>query len=122
MLLRGSSQQAGLDTDLGVVTGRREGDGGVPDGDVLIAVAEALPRGDWHAVARCRDAVAERLGPQSAVDAIAIAAMFNGITRVADGTGIPLDPSTQTLTGDMRAATGIDAFAPPQKWDAAAGD
>ena len=121
MLLRGSSQQEGLNTDLGVVTGKVDGDGGVPDGDVLIALAEALPRGEWDAVARCREAVADRLGAQSAVDAVAIAAMFNGITRVADGTGIPLDPSTESLTGEMRTDTGIDAFAPPAKWDASAG-
>ena len=120
MLLRGSSQQAGLNTNLDVVTGRVTGDGGVPDGDVLIPLAEALPRGDWQAVARSRNVIANRLGAQSAVDAVAIAAMFNGITRVADGTGIPLDPSTESLTGELRADTGIDAFAPPQKWDATA--
>ena len=119
MLLRGSREQAGMDVELGVVTGQVSGDGGVPDGDLLIPLAEALPRRDWDGVAHWRDAIAERLGSQQAIDAIAVASMFNGITRVADATGIPLDDSTEGLTGELRASTGIDTFAPAEKWDSA---
>ena len=50
------------------------------------------------------------MGENAMVDALTVAAGFNGITRVADATGIPLDPTTQEVTGSMRAETGIDAF------------
>ena len=35
---------------------------------------------------------------------------LNGITRVADATGIPLDEHTAATTVEMRNATGIDQF------------
>ncbi len=46
-----------------------------------------------------------------AVDCLVVASAFNGITRVADATGIPLDENTEATTADMRAAVGLDAFA-----------
>ena len=44
------------------------------------------------------------------VDALVVASAFNGITRVADATGIPLDTNTAETTVDMRATVGLDAF------------
>ncbi|MBT3563927.1 MAG: hypothetical protein HN493_08300, partial [Gammaproteobacteria bacterium] len=34
----------------------------------------------------------------------------NGITKVANGTGLPLDKSTADITGEMRTETGIDEY------------
>ena len=50
------------------------------------------------------------MGIQPMVDALTVAAAFNGITRVADSTGIPLDENTLETTGEMREQTGIDRF------------
>ena len=50
------------------------------------------------------------MGAQETTDALVVAAAFNGITRVADATGIPLDETTATTTVELRASTGIDSF------------
>jgi hypothetical protein len=50
------------------------------------------------------------MGHQQAVDTLVVAAAFNGITRVADATGIPLDENTAATTVDMRAGVGLNAF------------
>jgi hypothetical protein len=46
-----------------------------------------------------------------------VASGFNGITRVADATGIPLDENTQQMTVDMRESTGIERFNYTEKSD-----
>ncbi len=73
-------------------------------------LGESLARGDASRLATARGGVIEALGAQAAVDAIAVASMFNAITRVADATGIPLDDSTARRTDAMRAELGIDGF------------
>lgn len=93
-----------------MVTGLGDGDGGVPCGDLLIELGEALAQGEALRLARAREGISAALGPEAAVDAVAVASMFNAITRVADATGIPLDESTAARTGEMRAKLGIDAF------------
>tara|TARA_B100000700_G_scaffold291769_1_gene351080 strand:+ start:444 stop:800 length:357 start_codon:yes stop_codon:yes gene_type:complete len=50
------------------------------------------------------------VGPEKLVDAIAIASAFNGITRVANATGIPLDETTEELTVDLRELVGMEIF------------
>ena len=94
VLLRESSKKSGEAADLGIVTGRSDGDGGVPHGAFLLALAEAVARWQWDAVADLRREGIERLGAQETSDAILVAAGFNGITRVADATGIHLDAHT----------------------------
>jgi hypothetical protein len=50
------------------------------------------------------------LGREAAVDAAAVIAGFDAITRVADGTGIPLEPPKAESSADWRARLGIDAY------------
>lgn len=40
-----------------------------------------------------------RLGSQALADAAAVAAMFNGINRVADACGIEIDAATKMVSG-----------------------
>lgn len=105
---------------MGIVTGQSEGDGGVPHGAFLLALAEAVARWQWDAVADLRQEGIERLGAQETSDAILVAAGFNGITRVADATGIHLDAHTAAASTDIRPQIGIDAFAPESKWSSVA--
>jgi hypothetical protein len=67
--------------------------------------------GDDARLAKARAEVARKLGPAALVDAAAVAALFNGIDRVADSTGIPLEDEKAMSTAEIRAAIGIDEFA-----------
>lgn len=43
-------------------------------------------------------------------DTAAVAALFNAIDRVADATGIPLEPTKSEATSDFRAEIGVNQF------------
>ena len=90
MALRESAKHAGQDADLRLVTGLVDGDGGVEHGDFLVRMAEAVARWQWNDVARLREESVALMGEQPISDAILVASGFNGITRVADATGIRL--------------------------------
>jgi hypothetical protein len=108
VLLRASSEIEGSDVELSGVTAG--GDSGVPDGDLLVPFAEAAVAHDDEALASVRARVAERLGPESLVDAAAIVANFQRMVRIADGTGIPLDSPLAMVSVDLRSELGIDAY------------
>lgn len=118
MALRASAQKAGQDADLNVATGRANGDGNVPHGAFLVALAEAVARWRWDEVADLRERGVDLLGAQQTSDAILVASGFNGITRVADAIGIRLDQRTADASAGFRDETGISAFAPREKWEA----
>ena len=85
--------------------------GGVPHGDRLIEFAEAVLADSDEQLLRARSALRGSLGDAALVDAAAVVGFFNAIDRVADATGIPLDPERVPQTADFRAALGLDAFA-----------
>ena len=114
MLLRASGQQDNQHYDLGTIT-QDNGDSGVPHSNLLRSLTEAAISGDWLALAEMREDAETVLGRQQVVDVLTVAAAFNGITRVADCTGIPLDPDTEQNTQQMRIDTGIAEFAYEQK-------
>jgi hypothetical protein len=83
----------------------------VPHGDLLIRFAETvLGEGD-HALSRARDALAAALGLPGLADAAGVVGLFNAIDRVADATGIPLEPEKAAASADFRAALDLDRFA-----------
>ena len=102
--------------DLGIVTGRADSDAGVRHGEYLVALADAVARWRWDEVATLRERGVGSMGSKATSDAILVASGFNGITRVADAIGIRLDSRTASNSVDLRAAVGIDAFAPTEKW------
>ena len=71
---------------------------GVPHADALIALADAatLPDGaeGEGARARARARLSAAMGPRAMVDAAAVAANFEMMTRLADATGALLDRLT----------------------------
>ena len=83
---------------------------GVKAGVVLAAFAEAIITGD-DILAQARSAVVAALGEAAMIDAAAVVAGFNGITRIADATGIPLEPAKADETEAWRGALGIEDFA-----------
>ena len=109
MLLRASGERDDRAYDLSAVTDD-QGDSGVPHSDTIRALTEAAVGNRWDELAALRDRGTAILGEQAMVDVLTVAAGFNGITRVADATGIPLDDRARAATEDMRAAVGIDRF------------
>lgn len=86
------------------------GGSGVGHETELLAFADAAITGAPDEVARARTAVEARLGREAMIDAAAVIAGFDAITRVADGTGIPLEPPKAEATADWRARLGIDDY------------
>ena len=65
---------------------------------------------EWEQLSQTREEAAQIIGEQKVVDTLVVASAFNGITRVADATGIPLDHDTEKNTAQMRKDTGIQSF------------
>lgn len=82
---------------------------GIPAAGILFAFAEAIVTGSGT-LAQARSAVVAALGEAAMIDAAAVVAGFNGITRIADATGIQLEPAKAEETEPWRAALGIDGF------------
>ncbi len=95
-------------------------DSGIPHASVLIEFAEAVLDPDEGRIERARKAVVDAMGEEALVDAAAVAGNFNAIDRVADSTGIPLEPEKAAMTEDFRSALGIDDFGKPKGGEAAA--
>ena len=86
-------------------------DVGVPHARVLLAFADAAIAGADHtAIAAKRAAVIAAMGQAAMIDAAAVIGGFDGITRIADATGIPLEPAKAEESADWRASLGIDRF------------
>ena len=109
MLLRVSGQNENNEYNLNSVT-TDDIDPGVAHGDWLRALTEATIKGDWLKLAQIRPHAEKAMGAQPVIDTLIVASAFNGITRVADATGIPLDESTEQRTQTMRESTGIQRF------------
>ena len=114
MLLRESSKKENLDLNLVAVTADG-GEVGLQNENELFAVAEAVFDGDEDQMGQVRSEVEAVLGPQALVDAIGVAAAFNGITKIANATGLPLDSTTNDRTVEIRQLTGIDNYSEQSK-------
>ena len=108
MLLRASSDAVGAAVDLSAAV-EDAVDGGVEDGAVLTAFAEAVVRAtDDLGAARAR--ALKTLGPEKFVEAAATVGIFNGLVRVADSTGIPSDAMMLERTADVRGELGFNRW------------
>ena len=106
-----SGHAAGLDIDLATALDPAStGNAGVPGGEELLAFANAVHRGSPD-LAATRAEVGSALGTDALYEAAAIVAIFTGLVRVADGTGIPLDAGVVAESVDYRHQLGVDAFA-----------
>ncbi len=56
------------------------------------------------------EAIAQ-LGPEKYVDAVAIAATFNSLDRMANATGIPIEHNKMEMTEGVRAELGLNEMA-----------
>jgi hypothetical protein len=83
----------------------------VPYGRRLVAFADAVLGEQEVALRQARVALAAALGSAGLVDAAGVVGLFNAIDRVADATGIPLEPEKAAASADFRAALDLDCFA-----------
>lgn len=113
MLLRASGEHAGLEYDLEAINGARPDDGAVPHASLLIDYAEACVAGDRAGIERTRGAVRDALGAAATVDAAGVVSVFEAVVRIADATGIPLEPYKEELSVGLRRDLGIDAYRQP---------
>jgi alkylhydroperoxidase family enzyme len=109
-LLRESRQAKGESSDLTVLIGGR-GDGNIPQGDLLVAFADAVLSEDDQRLAEVHSALRTTMGDAALVDAAAVAATFNAIDRIADATGIPIEDANAESTAELRASLGLNVFA-----------
>jgi hypothetical protein len=106
-----SSEALGLDVDYDRVLDRDHiGDVGVPHGAELLAFTNAVQIGSPDLPA-ARAELVDAVGPEGLREAAATVAVFNGLVRVADGTGIQLDGGVFAVSAVDRARLGIDGFA-----------
>jgi len=93
------------------VHGGSAGDAGVEHGARLVAFTEAVMGDDEAALAREREALRAVLSPEQYVDAAAVIGAFNVVDRIADATGIPLDPGIQLMSEAVRSELDLARFA-----------
>ena len=114
MLLRESGIKDDQQFDLGVVVGK-DANLGLEFESEILALTDAVCRGEPDELAKVRAETEAAMGAQKTVDVIMVAAGFSGITKIANGTGLHLDPDTESSTLEMRHETGIENFSEAEK-------
>jgi hypothetical protein len=94
-----------------VVNGGAASDCGVAHGARLVAFTEAVMANDRERMASPRRTLIGLLGDEAFVDVAATIAAFNVVDRVADATGIPLDPLMRVMSVEVRQELGLSRFA-----------
>ena len=110
-MLRAGGHHSGTELDLSAITsGLEAASTGVENGAILIAFADAVVANDKAALKRTRQQICDAMGKTAVVDAACVAAYFDGIDRIADATGTPVDPASAEATTELRATLGINEF------------
>ena len=112
MLLRESSEFAEDTVDLQNIHGEALANSVVAQAPLLIALVDAaLGQSDDPAqLATLRQQVEQTLGVAALYDCAAVIAMFNAVVKVADATGIPLEPYKAEISQQLRQDLNIDRF------------
>ena len=100
----------GTQVDLRAVNGGT-GDHGVEHGAELLAFTDAVMGDDEQTLREKRAMLRSVLSPDAFVDVAATIAAFNVVDRIADATGIPLDPMLAAMSADVRRDLDLGRFA-----------
>lgn len=95
-----------------------EGDGGVPSGQLLGEYSELAntyistppSAAEVAYLADLRHRLHPLVGQTGVVEAAATVAIFNGLVRAADGTGIQLDERVFAVSSEFRDRLGVDGY------------
>ena len=82
----------------------------IADTAILNDFAETFASGDRYSLSTARQALLEHMGEEALVDSAATVAIFNAVVRLADASGIPLEPYKVDGAADLREQLGIDDF------------
>ena len=88
---------------------------GVKHENHINALIECIVHSKWLELGELRQKADSIMGRQAVIDTLIVAAGFNGIIRVAEATGIPLDDKVKDITREMREDMGINRFEHQQK-------
>ena len=111
MMLRVSSEAQDETVDLHAITEGTDVASGVPgETELLGLVEETVLSPGSDTLPQRRSAVADALGEAALVDAAAVIGNFQRMTRIADGTGIPLDDMVVAMTTELREEIGINQY------------
>lgn len=110
-MLRASVETEGAEVDYrGIADSGSAEASSVPGAGALVGLVEATLSPDGVDGDEARERVRRELGSAALVDAAAIIGNFERMTRIADATGIPLDPPVNVATEALRAELGIDRY------------
>ena len=117
-----SGELSGDEVDVQAVTdGKAKAPSAVAHAEELLAFAEAALGRDPAALDGARRVLLEAVGPEALVDAAAVAANFQRMVRIADGSGIPLDAPLELISADVREDLALDRLASDHVAPAASG-
>jgi hypothetical protein len=106
-----SAKFAEQDVDLQMINGHGSAaGGGVKYGEELMHFAGCIASRDETELTSARDNLQRVAGPEVVTDAAAVAANFQRMVRIADSTGIPLDPVSSALSKDARESLNLESF------------
>jgi hypothetical protein len=112
MMLRASVELSGETVDYRAVTDPTAATtSGIAAGEQLLAFAEAVVQGDDETLDRARGELIAAVGDEAFVDAAGVVGNFQRMVRIADSTGIPLDPPVILMTHDLRDDLGLGEYA-----------
>ena len=110
-MLRASVETEGAEVDYrGIADSESAEASSVPGAGALVGLVDATLSADGGDGDAARERVRRELGSDALVDAAAIIGNFERMTRIADATGIPLDPPVNVATEALRAELGIDDY------------
>ena len=108
-MLSWSSTESGTPADLAAIADGH-GDSGLPHGAEIVEFAQACAGWDDAALASARAKLVAVAGEAFMVDAAAVLANFEMMTRVADGTGARFPAASAAHRADLDARLGIAGF------------
>lgn len=110
-MLRESIQADGQTIDLeGLADTNCKEIAGLENSALLIEYADAFMSRDAEQLVLVRDKMEKAMGANKLVDASGVASNFQRMVRIADGTGIPIDPGRYDVKVDLIEQLGLGEY------------
>ena len=106
-MLSSSASETGRQIDIGGIADPQV-DPGVPGGRQLTALGRGAA--GIEVSTDLVDAVAQEIGAAAAVDAAAVAAGFEYLNRIVDGSGLPVGKASRAQLADTIELLGLNTF------------